>query len=266
MPLSLITGASAGLGAEFARQLAGRRHDLVLVARDAARLAALGAELTAAHGVRCTPLVADLASGDGITKVVSAITALDAPLDHLVNNAGFGLTGTIARADPGPQVAMLRLHVEAPMRLTRAALPAMLAADRGAVINVASVASYLYGPGSVNYCATKAYLRYFTLGLDTELRHTRVVAQALCPGFVHTEFHQRMGFDKVTVPRWLWLDAPRVVRESLAAAARGGPCVVMPSIRYRVLIGALRLLPHAVTRRLAGRGPRARGDRPPRGG
>jgi short-subunit dehydrogenase len=148
---------------------------------------------------------------------------------------------------------MLRLHVLAPMRLTRAALPGMLSRRRGAIINVSSVAGFIYSPGNVNYCASKAYLTTFTEGLALELAGTGVAAQALCPGFTHTEFHQRMGPDSRRRPPFMWLTAEGVVRASLRQIERDGPVVCVPGLRYKVLVALLGVLPRRVIGLLTGR-------------
>lgn len=239
---ALVTGASAGIGREFCRQLAARGHDLIVVARDGTRLQALAAELIERHGVTVEVLVADLARDADVDRVVERIAQADS-LALLVNNAGFGTTGSVATAPPGPQEQMLRVHVLAPMRLTRAALPGFLGRRRGAVVNVSSVASFIYSPGSVNYCASKAYLTTFTEGLALELEGTGVRAQALCPGFTRTEFHQRMGPDAGSRPKSMWMTAESVVRASLAQLDRNGPVICVPGLGYKLLVGALRLLP-----------------------
>jgi short-subunit dehydrogenase len=249
---ALITGASAGIGREFCRQLAARGYDLIVVARDAGRLEVLAGELGSAHGVRVEVLPADLTRDADVDRVGSRAAA-DPPLALLINNAGFGTVGTLAAAPPDQQEAMLRLHVLAPMRLTRAALPGMMARRRGAIINVSSVAGFIYSPGNVNYCASKAYLTTFTEGLALELAGTGVAAQALCPGFTHTEFHQRMGPDARTRPRFMWLTAEGVVRASLAQLDRGGPVVCVPGLRYKLIVAALRLLPRRAIGALTGR-------------
>jgi len=148
---------------------------------------------------------------------------------------------------------MLHLHAIAPMRLTQAALPAMLAQRSGAVINVSSIASFIYAPGNVNYCATKAYLRVFTEGLSAELTGSGVRVQALCPGLTRTEFHQRMGMDAARWRHRPWLTADYVVDASLAAIDRGGPVVCIPSVRYRLIVALIRLIPRRWLGYLAGR-------------
>jgi short-subunit dehydrogenase len=251
--LALVTGASAGIGREFCRQLAARGADLILVARDGERLRALAAELTAAHGVAAEVLVADLAADADVERVVARIAA--APdLTLLVNNAGFGTTGVLAKADPVQQERMVRLHVLAPTRLTRAALPGLLGLGRGAVVNVSSVAAFIFGPGSVNYCATKAYLNTFSEGLGVELAGSGVQVQALCPGFTRSEFHRRMGSDEGrTRPASMWLSAESVVRASLAQLDRHGPVLCIPGLRYRLIVAATRLLPRRLIGWLAAR-------------
>ena len=252
-PRALVTGASAGIGRVFADRLAARGHDLIVVGRDAERLGTLAGELGATHGASVEVFPADLSRDDEITRLVQRVSAAP-PLAVLVNNAGFGTIGRLVAVPPEPQVAMLHLHTLAPMRVTRAALPAMVARGAGAVINVSSVASFLFSPGSVNYCATKAYLTVFSEGLAVELAGTGVRVQALCPGFTHTEFHQRMGSDKRSIRGALWLSADYVVDRSLASLDRGGPVVCIPGLRYKLLVAAIRLTP----RWLLGRATRAR--------
>lgn len=243
MPVALVTGASAGLGREFARQLAQRGHDLILVARDAARLEAVAAEVTAGGRTRAEVVAADLSRDADVDRLVERLRG--EPPDLLVNNAGFGTKRTLARTEPEPQERMLRLHVMAPMRLTQAVLPGMVGRGSGGVINVSSVASFVYSAGNVNYCATKAYLTVFSEGLALETRGSGVRVQALCPGFTHTEFHERMEFSKGQVPDWLWLGADRVVRTSLDQLERGGPVICIPGRRYQLLFGILRHVPRS---------------------
>ena len=254
-PRALVTGASAGIGRVFADRLAARGHDLIVVGRDAGRLRAVAGELGASHGASVEVFPADLSRDDEVTRLVQRVS-VGPPLAVLVNNAGFGAKGRLATTPPEPQVAMLHLHTLAPMRVTQAALPAMVARGAGAVINVSSTASFIFSAGNVNYCATKAYLTVFSEGLAAELAGTGVRVQALCPGFTHTEFHQRMGFDKRSIRGALWLSAEYVVDYSLASLDRsgGGPVVCIPGLRYKLLVAAIRLTP----RWLLGRATRAR--------
>jgi uncharacterized protein len=240
--VALVTGATAGLGREFCEQLAASGHDIVAVARDTTRLEALARDLAAKHGVRVEVVTADLSTDEGADRVIARI-ADDPAIDVLVNNAGFGTRGSIAAGPSDPQDAMLRVHVMAPMRLAQAAVKRMVERGRGRIIDVSSVASFLSSPGNVNYCATKAYLRVFSEGLAQELEGKPVVVQALCPGFTHTEFHQRAKSNKAEIPSWLWMNADRVIRESLHAVNNGGPVVVIPGIRYKILVAVLRHAP-----------------------
>jgi short-subunit dehydrogenase len=242
---AVVTGPTAGIGREFAEQLARRGHPLLLVSRDASRLDALAGALSRKYDVRATALAADLSTDDGIERAHAALMS-QGDVGVLVNNAGFGTIDRLARVDPESQVRMVRLHALAPMRLTQAVLPGMMSRDRGWIINVSSIAAFVYSPGNVNYSATKAYLTRLTQVLATELVGTGVVVQSLCPGFTHTEFHERGKMDMRHVPRWLWLSPDRVVRESIAAAERGRPLIVIPGLRFRLLTALTRLIPHGV--------------------
>ena len=243
--VALVTGATAGIGRVFAQRLAASGHDLILVARDAVRLDALADELSLQYGVAAEALSADLARDDGMRRVADRI-AQEPRLAVLVNNAGFGTKGRLVNRPVAEQATMLELHVMAPMLHTRAALPGMIERGRGWIINVSSVASFTFSMGNVNYCATKAYLRVFSESLALELAGTGVRVQALCPGFTHTEFHDRAGMDKKTISRVLWLDAGRVVDDSLAQIAAGGNVVCVPSTRFKLIVLLLRYLPQWV--------------------
>jgi short-subunit dehydrogenase len=249
-PLAVVTGASAGIGKVFCDRLAARGYDLIVVARDANRLEALKADLEQRHGTGIEVFPADLTIDDDVSRL-GGLLAGSERLDILVNNAGFGTRGAIADASPAQQEAMLRLHVVAPMRLSQAVLPVMLRHRRGGIVNVSSVASFLYSANNVNYCATKAYLTTFSEGLAAELRGTGVKVQALCPGFTHTEFHRRMEVDIDEVPRWMWMSATRVVETSLRGLERGWPVVCVPGLRYKLIVLLLRLTPRWLIGRLA---------------
>jgi uncharacterized protein len=251
-PLAVVTGASAGIGKEFCEQLAARGYDLLIVSRDAFRLEELKRMLETDRGVSVDVFPADLSLDDDVSRLVGVVAALPR-LALLVNNAGFGTQGPLVNASPAEQEAMLRLHTMAPMRLTQAALPLLVAKHKGGIINVSSVASFLYAPESVNYCATKAYLTTFSEGLATELVGTGVRVQALCPGFTHSEFHQRMAADAVDRPAWMWLSARQVVTSSLRSLERGGPVICVPSLRYKIMVSLLRLMPRPLIGVLTGR-------------
>ncbi len=240
--MALITGASSGIGAEFARQLAGRDYDLILHGRRLDRLSALAAELSTAHHIAAEPLSADLAEEPGIAAVAERIARLPR-LDLLVNNAGFGISGAFAKADVTDQIAMLNVHMLAPMRLTRVALPGMVGRGSGGIINVASLAAFMTLPGNANYCATKAYVLAFSQTLAGEVRRQGVHVQALCPGFTITEFHDRSdragadrsGIDRRRIPRFLWGAASAVVTDSLAGLERG-QVICVPGLLNRVIL------------------------------
>ncbi len=237
-PVALVTGASSGLGAVFARKLAARGYDLILVARRTEKLKEFDAEI----------IGADLGTREGTDAVVAAIAA-NPRLELLVNNAGFGTTGRFWEADPAGQEQMHQVHIMAAMRLTRAALAAMVPRNRGGVINVSSVAAFGTSAGNVSYCATKAWMNNFTLGLDVELRSlgSEVTVQALCPGFTITEFHDTMGVSRNPIPNFLWLKADRVVEASLRSLHSGKP-VVVPDWKYKFIVGCMKLLPGSITR------------------
>lgn len=240
--VALVTGATAGIGKVFAQRLAVSGHDLILVARDVTRLGAFADELALQYGINAEALPADLSRDDGMRRVADRI-AQEPRLAVLVNNAGFGTKGRLVNRPVAEQATMLELHVIAPMLLTRAALPGMTERRRGAIVIVSSVASYTHSMGNVNYCATKAWERVFCEGLALELEGTGVHIQALCPGFTHTEFHDRAGIDTGKLPGFLWLKAERVVDESLAQLAAKGPTVCIPSTRFKLIVLLLRYVP-----------------------
>ncbi|MCM3779110.1 SDR family NAD(P)-dependent oxidoreductase [Microbacterium hydrocarbonoxydans] len=251
MPTALITGASAGLGEEFARQLARRRADLVLVARSAEALEVLAADLRSEHGVAVEVLVADLADEAGVGRVAARLRDVDDPVDLLVNNAGFGLPLQFADNDIDDEVRHLRVHVEASMRLMHAALQTMRGRG-GRIVNVASVAGFI---SRSTYSACKSWLIGFSRWANTEYAADGVSVTAVCPGFTHTSFHERMGLPpgQEGVPAFMWLDARTVVREGLRDAASGRP-VSIPSFRYKALVLLTRVLPNSLTARIARRG------------
>jgi hypothetical protein len=244
--LALITGASSGIGEVFARKLAARGYDLILVARREERLRALAASLESA----CEILPADLSTEPGIAGVESTIRNRPA-LDLLVNNAGFGTKGRFWETDPAGQIRMHEVHVMATMRLTRAALEMMVPRGSGGVIGVSSVAAFGQNPGSVSYCATKAWINSFTKGLDMELHAmaSPVRVQALCPGFTVTEFQQTAGVDATLIPRSLWMNADDVVEASLQGLARG-QLIVVPGWKYRIGALLMQHVPWKVQRRV----------------
>lgn len=249
MTTALITGASSGLGAEFARQLAAQGHGLVLVARDRVRLERAAAELRSRNGIEVEVLPADLTDPIQLSAVVDRVADPARPVGILVNNAGIGLLHDFDRNPLDDEVLHLRLHVEATMSLCHAALRSMTERGEGRIINVASIAAFL-PRGS--YSAAKAWMVSFSRWANLHYRRSGVLVTAVCPGFVHTEFHDRMGMTKRFVPPFLWLRAPQVVREGLLDNLRG-KAVSVPSRRYK----AVALASHVLPRRLLV-GPRRR--------
>ncbi|KNY07265.1 SDR family NAD(P)-dependent oxidoreductase [Microbacterium sp. GCS4] len=251
MPTALITGASAGLGAEFARQLARRRADLILVARSVQTLDELAAELRSEYGVAVEVLAADLAVEEEVEAVAARLRDVDDPVDLLVNNAGFGLPLQFADNDIDDEVRHLRVHVEASMRLMHAALQTMRGRG-GRIINVASVAGFI---SRSTYSACKSWLIGFSRWANTEYARDRVSVTAVCPGFTHTSFHERMGLEpgREGVPAPMWLDARDVVRQGLRDAALGRS-VSIPSLRYKAIVAVAGLLPSSLTSGIARRG------------
>ncbi|GAA2927837.1 SDR family oxidoreductase [Microbacterium luteolum] len=251
MPTALITGASAGLGAEFARQLARRRADLILVARSEDALNSLAADLRSEFGVAVEVLVADLADDEGVTKVADRLRDAGDPIDLLVNNAGFGLPLQFADNDIDDEVRHLRVHVEASMRLMHAALQTMRGRG-GRIINVASVAGFI---SRSTYSACKSWLIGFSRWANAEYSRDGVSVTALCPGFTHTTFHERMGLavGQEGVPDLMWLNARDVVRVGLRDAALGRS-VSIPSLRYKAIVALTGILPSALTSGVARRG------------
>jgi len=247
--IALITGASSGIGAEFARQLASQGYNLILAARREERLAALSAALAQTHAITAEVLVADLSTPADLARVEQRIGRLE-NLTVLVNNAGFGTTGPFAQIDLGPQLDMVHLHILASMRLCRAALPGMIAQGRGHIINVSSIASLVPLPENVTYCATKAFLNSFSEALQIELAGTGVKVQALCPGFTFTEFHDSPEFERRSrqpIPNFMWLPAPEVVAASLNALKRDR-VIYIPGLKYKLLALLLHLTPATLRR------------------
>lgn len=243
---ALITGASSGIGEEFARQLANRGYELILVARREDRLRALVSSLP----TKTEALIADLASDIGMATVEQAIH--DRPtLDLLINNAGFGTQGLFWEADIAAQTRMHQLHIIATLRLTRAALDMMIPRRRGSIVNVSSVAGFGQAIRSVSYCGTKAWINSFTEGIDMELKAigSPVTIQALCPGFTVTEFQKTAGADISQVPAFLWMPAHYVVAKSLRGLDRG-KLYVIPNWKYKLGALLLRYVPYGLRRRV----------------
>lgn len=251
---AVVTGASAGIGAAFARRLAADGYRLLLIARRRERLEQLAAELSRRHGAHVETLPADLTREADIERAAQAIGELD-HVALLVNNAGFGAVGAFAELSAASQIEMIRLHNEAPARLTHAALPAMLARKQGAIINVASTAAFYALPGNATYCATKRFLVTFSEALDAELAGTGVTAQALCPGFTRTDFHASEHFQAGSrrlphIPAFLWMTPEEVVDCSLRGLGRDVVCI--PGAVNRLIASLPAFIPPGVIGRAAG--------------
>jgi short-subunit dehydrogenase len=250
-PVALVTGASAGIGRSFAYALADRGHDLVLVARDTARLEALGKEIGDAYGATCEVLTADLADDAALATFEARLADAGRPVDLLVNNAGFGTSGQFHTLPVEREEQEIRLNVLALVRLCHAALDAQVARGRGGVINVASIAGYQPTPGNATYGATKAFVSSFSQAVHEELRGTGVRCMVLSPGFTRTEFQARAGIDSSEVPGFLWQEAATVVDHALRAYGKGR-AVCVPGPLNSATAAFTAVTPHSVTRKIAG--------------
>lgn len=245
---AMITGASAGIGAEYARQLAARGYDLILVARRRERLEHLAAEIQSRYRVAIDIQPADLSILSEIQRLEHLIEETE-NLEVLINNAGFGIPGLFVDTEIDSIMTMIKVHIEATVRLTHAALAAMISRGLGFIIQVSSVSAFTSSTGSPTYGATKAYLNAFTDGLVTELYDTGVKVQALCPGMTRTEFHDTPQYQKLhlhdRLPSFVWMDAEDVVRGSLEAIQHGSG-IYVPGLGYKLIralasLGLIRL-------------------------
>ncbi len=245
-PFSLVTGATAGIGAGFARRLAADGHDLVLVARNAERLEELADDLRHRFGARIEVLPADLADVDGCRSVEARLDDAKRPIDLLVNNAGFGTRSDFIDTSLDDLDRELDVMVRAVLRLTRVALPGMIERHAGGVINVSSVAGWL---PTGTYAAAKSWVTTFSQGVAKDLRGTGVSVLALCPGLTHTEFHERSGIDLSATPEWLWSDVDAVVDAALRDLARGRR-VSIPGAPNKALSALAQVVPGRVIGRV----------------
>ena len=241
---ALVTGASAGIGAEFTVQLASKGYDLILVSRDVNRLQERAALLEARYGIRCEVLVADLSQKDGMSLVEQRLAA--GGVEFLVNNAGFGINKRFADGDIERESENLELLVTAVMRLTHAAIPFMRENKKGYIINVSSVAGWIAGS---TYSASKSWVTVFSEYLAVDLAAEGIHVTALAPGFTHTEFHQRGKMNMSGLPKWLWLNVNQVVTEGINAVSRG-KALSIPGAKYRILTFFIRHLPRTLVRKV----------------
>ncbi|MBW0269917.1 short-chain dehydrogenase [Nocardia sp. MH4] len=244
-PVAMITGPTSGIGQGFAHRLASLGYDLVLVARNEERLRALADELGRRYATSAEVLVADLADDEDRARVADRAAQ---GLEFLVNNAGFAHSGEFWTIEPAELQAQLDVNVTSVLQLCRAALPAMIAAASGSIVNVASVAGLIPGRGST-YSASKAYVVSFSEGLAGGLSGTGVRVQALCPGFVHTEFHERAGIEMGSLPKRLWLDVDQVV-DGCLQDLDSGKVISVPGVQYKVLTAVAGFVPRTLVTRL----------------
>ena len=249
MTTALITGGTSGIGAAFARALAARGDDLVLVARDPERLAATAASLRATYGIAVETLTADLADRDQVLRVAERLESVDRPVDTLVSNAGFGVRARLLDPDTSQHEQSIEVMVRAVLILGAAAGRAMKARGNGTIVNVSSTAGYVT-MGS--YSATKSWVTVYTESLANELRGSGVQVTVLCPGWVRTEFHERAEISSGKIPSCLWLDADRLVTDCLNDV-RHSRVISIPSLRYKALMLAARHVPRSGVRWLSGK-------------
>ena len=243
--VALITGASAGIGAAYANQLAAKGTDLVLVARDETRLKQFAQELVTQHKINVEVLAADLSDRTQLDKVAARAAKED--IDLVINNAGFAIKQPFAGGALAAEQNLLDVLVTAVMRITHSALPGMLARNRGGVINVSSIAGWM---SSGTYSATKSWVTTFSESLATLHKDSKVHVMALCPGFTRTEFHSRAKMETDTIPNWMWLDVNDVVKKSLSDFARSKP-VSVPGVQYKILSLVAQYLPRPIVRKLS---------------
>lgn len=244
MTTALVTGATAGIGKTFSEQLAARGDDLVVVARDEERLAALKERLETTHGVSVEVLPADLTERDQLRQVAERLADPEHPVDMLVNNAGYSLRKAFLRNTVEDEERVLAVLVQAPMVLSHAAAGGMRDRGRGTIINVASVAGFLT---SGTYAAAKAYVISFSQGLQSELEGSGVLVTALCAGFTRTEFHERAGIAQEAIPTFMWLKAENLVRDCLRDVDKGKSMSVSGA-QYKLIVPILRVAPRKLLR------------------
>jgi len=241
---ALVTGATAGIGESFTRLLAAKGFNLVLVARDEARLHERAAGLKENFGAESVVIVADLATEAGCAKVEDYIRANE--IEVLINNAGFGINKAFTRSDLAKEEEVLKVLVRTPMRLMHVVLPAMKERNSGVVINVSSIAGFIAGGA---YSASKAYLTVLSESLSTELSATNIKICALCPGFTRTEFHQRGRMKMAGLPNFMWLNSDFLVAKAWKDAISGKP-VSIPGWQYKTLVGIISMVPRVAVRHL----------------
>ena len=241
---ALVTGATAGIGESFTRLLAENNYNVVLVARDLPRLQERAQELEAKYQVQTHCIQADLSTDAGCSVVERYIASNQ--IDVLINNAGFGINKAFTVSELEEEQKLLDVLVRTPMRLMHVALPLMKQRDRGVVINVSSVASFIAGG---TYSASKSYLTVLTESMHTELAGTNVKISALCPGFTRTEFHQRGRMSMKGLPNFMWLDSDELVAKAWRDALKG-KAISIPGWQYQLLVFIIQRLPRSIVRKV----------------
>lgn len=241
---ALVTGATAGIGESFTRLLAENNYNVVLVARDLPRLQERAQELEAKYQVQTHCIQADLSTDAGCSEVERYIVSNQ--IDVLINNAGFGINKAFTVSELEEEQKLLDVLVRTPMRLMHVALPLMKQRDRGVVINVSSVASFIAGG---TYSASKSYLTVLTESMHTELAGTNVRISALCPGFTRTEFHQRGRMSMKGLPNFMWLDSDELVAMAWRDALKG-KAISIPGWQYQLLVFVIQRLPRSIVRKV----------------
>jgi uncharacterized protein len=249
-PVALVTGASTGLGEQFARALAASGHDLVLVARTGSALEKLAAELEQGNGAKSEVIVADLAAVAQLSSVAARLSD-GAPIDTVINNAGFGHYGAFYQMPLAGEVGQIEVNILALVTLSHAALGVMVPRGSGKLLNVSSIGAFAPAPGGATYSATKAFVLSFTEALHDEVAGAGVHVTALCPGFTRTEFQERAGVKSSGVPNAAWSDATEVVAAGLAALNRN-KAVCVPGFLNKIVAVSPRFGPRGLTRGISG--------------
>jgi uncharacterized protein len=246
MATALITGATAGIGAAYAKLLAKEGFDLVLVARDLPRLKGVAKELSKLYKIKAETIKADLTKPAQLAKVEKRLANNSKPIEVLINNAGFGLKDSFLVSNLAREQELLDVLVTAPMRLSHAVLPGMIKRNSGSIVNVSSVASFIAGG---TYSAAKSYLTVFSEYLHTELRDTNIKVSALCPGFTRTEFHARGKMKMSGLPNYMWTAVDQVVAKSWRYV-KAGKVICIPGWQYMLLSSIARIAPRPLVRKL----------------
>lgn len=241
---ALVTGATAGIGESFTRLLAENSYNIVLVARDLPRLNERAVQLQVRYKVQTHVIQADLSTDSGCAVVEQYIA--NNQIDVLINNAGFGVNKAFTVSALDTEQQLLDVLVRTPMRLMHVALPLMKQRNKGFVINVSSVASFIAGG---TYSAAKSYLTVLTESLHTELAGTNVKISALCPGFTHTEFHQRGRMSMKGLPDFMWLASDALVAKAWRDALKG-EAISIPGWQYKLLVFIIQRLPRSIVRKV----------------